>query len=70
MGTRLRWALLLVKGDLRLVGFWGSLSLDTSRPQLIMGLQKGREKKIEGITAFSACPSGLVTEEAVGPCIG
>lgn len=47
MGTRLRWALLLVKGDLRLVGFWGPPSLDTSRPQLIMGLRKGREKKIE-----------------------
>lgn len=32
VGTRLRWALLLVKGVLRLVGSWGPLSLDTSTP--------------------------------------
>lgn len=32
VGTRLKWALLLVKGDLRLVGSWGPLSLDTSTP--------------------------------------
>lgn len=57
MGPRLRWVLLLVKDDLRLVRY--SLSLDTSRPQLTMELKKGREK--EGIVAFSSCPSGLVT---------
>lgn len=62
-GPRHKRALLLVR-DLRLAGCQGSLSLDTARPVLTMGLQKGRKKRRE--TGFSPLIS-LGSSRGKGP---